>query len=271
MKPMEFRGRWVLVTGASSGLGQSFARTLAKKYGANIVAVARRKDRLDALKLELESEAHVEVHAIAGDLSNLEEVDRVLREAQAGRQLYGAVLNAGVTHFGPYDALSWADFEAMLRTNVVGVVRMTTELVPHLKKSAVGGGILIVSSMAGVNPIPYQTAYSATKAFLVHYGLGLWHELAGTNVSVTTYAPGGIATEMTAGESFGALRGWLAPVDEVAECGLEAFRMRRYLAIPGASNRVGDLVMRLLPRRFVGSRVAAVYRKALKNEASLRK
>ena len=51
MKPMEFRGRWVLVTGASSGLGQSFARTLAKKYGANIVAVARRKDRLDALKL----------------------------------------------------------------------------------------------------------------------------------------------------------------------------------------------------------------------------
>ena len=264
MKPMEFRGRWVLVTGASSGLGQAFARKLAKKYGANIVAVARRKERLAELKHELESEAHVEVHVIAADLSKLEEVDRVLAEAQAGRQLYGAVLNAAVTHFGPYDALSWADFEAMLRTNVVGGVRMTTELVPHLKKGADGGGILIVSSMAGINPVPYQTAYSATKAFLVHYGLGLWHELKGSNVSVTTYAPAGIATEMTAGDTFAPLRGWLAPVEEVAQCGLDAFRARKYLAIPGATNRLGDMLFRVMPRQFMASQVAAVYRKALK-------
>jgi short-subunit dehydrogenase len=267
MKSMEFRGRWVLVTGASSGLGQAFARKLAKKYGANIVAVARRKDRLDALKQELESEAHVEVHAIAADLSQLEEVDRVLKEAQEGRQLYGAVLNAAITHFGPYDALTWGEFDAMLRTNVVGVVRMTTELVPHLTKGAPGGGILIVSSMAGINPVPYQTAYSATKAFLVHYGLGLWHELQGTNVSVTTYAPAGIATEMTAGKKFGPLRGWLAPVDDVAQAGIEAFRTRKYLAIPGATNRFGDALFRVLPRQFVASRVAAVYRKALRKGA----
>jgi short-subunit dehydrogenase len=261
---MEFRGRWVLVTGASSGLGQAFARKLAKEHGANIVAVARRKDRLEELKKELESEAHVEVHAIAADLSNLEEVDRVVREAQEGRHLYGAVLNAAVTHFGRYDALAWADFEAMLRTNVLGVVRMTTELLPVLTRAAEGGGILIVSSMAGVNPVPYQTAYSATKAFLVHYGLGLYHELQGSNVSVTTYAPAGIATEMTAGEKFAPLRGWLAPVDEVAASGLEAFRTRKYLAIPGATNQLGDMLFRLLPRKLVAGQVAAVYRKALK-------
>jgi uncharacterized protein len=263
MKPMQFRGRWVLVTGASAGLGQAFARQLAKKHGANIVAVARRRDRLDALKAELESDAHVEVLTIVADLSKLEEVDRVLKEAKAGRQLYGAVLNAGVTHFGMYDALSWADFETMLRTNVTGVVRMATELIPHFEADAGGGGILIVSSMAGINPVPYQTAYSATKAFLVHFGLGLWHELQGTHVSVTTYTPAGIATEMTAGEEFGKLRGWLADVEDVAREGIEAFRTRRYLAIPGATNRVGDALMRVLPRRFVASRLAAVYRKAL--------
>jgi len=266
VKPMEFRGRWVLVTGASAGLGHEFARKLAKKYGANIVAVARRKDRLDALKQELESEAHVEVHTIAADLSKLEEVDRVLAEAMADRQLYGAVLNAGVTHFGHHHALGWDDFDAMLRTNVVAVVRMTSELIPHLAKGPAGGGILIVSSMAGINPVPYQTAYSATKAFLVSYGLGLWHELRGTNVSVTTYAPAGIATEMTAGEKFGPLRGWLAPVESVAESGIEAFRARRYLAIPGATNQVGDVLIRLLPRQFVASRLASVYRSALKKE-----
>jgi hypothetical protein len=261
---MEFRGRWVLVTGASSGLGQAFARQFARKYGANIVAVARRKERLDALKQELESEAHVEVHAIAADLSKLEEVDRVIREATTGRQLYGAVLNAGVTHFGPYDALPWADFEAMLRTNVVSVVRMATELVPHFKKATEGGGLLIVSSMAGFNTVAYQTAYSATKAFLVQFGLGLWHELAGTSVSVTTFTPAGIATEMNDTEKFSTLRGWLAPVDDVAADGVEAFRTRKYLAIPGAANKVGDMLFRVMPRQFMGSRLASVYRKALR-------
>ncbi len=266
MKPMEFRGRWVLVTGASSGLGQAFARKLARKYGANIVAVARRADRLEALKHELETEAHVEVHVIAADLSKPEEVDRVLREAEIGRHLYGAVLNAGVTHFGPHGTLAWPDFLAMLSTNVVAVVRMATVLLPELEKRAEGGGLLIVSSMAGINPVPYQTAYSATKAFLVHFGLGLYHELHGKSVSVTTYAPAGIATEMTAGEKFTPLRGWLAPVEEVATEGIEAFRTRRYLAIPGATNRMGDLLIRFLPRQFFASRVAAVYRKALRTQ-----
>jgi short-subunit dehydrogenase len=261
---MEFRGRWVLVTGASSGLGQAFARQLAKKHGANIVAVARRKDRLDALKDELESEAHVEVHVVAADLSRLEDVDRVIREATTGQPLYAAILNAGVTHFGPHADLAWSDFEAMLRTNVVAVVRMTTELLPKLKAAGDGGGVLIVSSMAGVNPVAYQTAYSATKAFLVHFGLGLYHELQGSNVSVTTYAPAGIATEMTSGEKFGTLRGWLAPVDEVAAAGILALRTRRYLAIPGATNRVGDILFRLLPRELLAGQVASVYRKALR-------
>ncbi len=124
--------------------------------------------------------------------------------------------------------------------------------------------------MAGINPVPYQTAYSATKAFLIHYGLGLWHELQGTNVSITTYAPGGIATDMTAGESFDLLRSWLAPVDEVAGSGIEAFRTRRYLAIPGATNQVGDLLFRVLPRRFVASRLAAAYRKSLEAKEARR-
>ncbi len=261
---MELRGRWVLVTGASSGLGQAFARQLAKTHGANVVAVARRKDRLDALKKELEAEAHVEVHVIAADLSKLEEVDRVLADATTGRTLYAAVLNAGVTHFGANEDLAWGDFMTMLQTNVVAVVRMTTELVPKLRAAGDGGGVLIVSSMAGINPVAYQTAYSATKAFLVHFGLGLYHEVQGTGVSVTTYAPAGIATEMTAGEKFGPLRGWLAPVEDVAEAGLEALRTRKYLAIPGATNRVGDLLFRLLPRQLVAGQVASVYRKALR-------
>jgi short-subunit dehydrogenase len=117
--------------------------------------------------------------------------------------------------------------------------------------------------MAGIQPVPYQTAYSATKAFLVHFGCGLWHELEGKEVSITTYAPGGIATDMTAGERFESLRSWLVPVEGAAREAIAAFQHRRYLHVPGRLNRVGAALLRLLPRRLVTDRVAAEYRRAL--------
>jgi short-subunit dehydrogenase len=270
MKRMQLRGRWVLVTGASAGLGKAFATQLARHHGANVVLVARRKDRLEALAGELAKSSGVETQVIAADLSKTEEVDRTIAEATSGRQLTAAVLNAGITHFGHFHELAWKDFQTMLHTNVSAVVRMTTELVPHLEKDPDGGGILIVSSMAGFTPVPFQTAYAATKAFLVHFGMGMWHELDGRNVSLTTFAPAGIETDMTSGEKFGPLRGWLAPVDEVAKEGLDALVKRRFLAIPGVQNRFGNVLFRFLPRRFLTGRMAAVYRDALgKTEKAL--
>lgn len=259
---MNFRGQWVLVTGASSGLGREMARLLAREHGANVVAVARRTDRLEELRKELEPTG-VGFHAIGADLSKVADVDRVLSECTDGRSLYGAILNAGVTHFGRHHELSWKDFEAMLNTNVTGVVRMATELVPRLGEHPSGAGMMLVSSVAGMMPVPFQTAYSATKAFVVHFGCGLAHELEGKSPSITTYAPGGIVTEMTAGENFGTLRQWLMPVERAAREGVDAFRRRRYLHVPGAVNRLGPLLYGVLPRRFVVGRMAATYRKAL--------
>lgn len=269
MKRMDFRSKWVLVTGASSGLGREMAVVLAKEHGANVVLVARRKQRLDALAQELEASAHVEVASIAADLSNLDDVDRVFREATAGRSLYGAVLNAGITHFGEHAELSWEGFERILATNVTGVVRLTTHLAPYLEQERAGGGVLLVSSMAGITPVPYQTAYSATKAFLVNFGCGLWHELHERNVSVTTFVPGGIETEMTAGERFKKLGGWLMPADKCAREAIDAFARREYLHVPGFVYRVGATLSRILPQQFVTAQVARTYRKALdasKNE-----
>jgi short-subunit dehydrogenase len=140
---------------------------------------------------------------------------------------------------------------------------MAVRLLPYLEHADHGGGVMIVSSMAGIQPVPYQTAYSATKAFLVHFGCGLWHELDGKNVSITTYAPGGIATDMTSGDRFDTLRGWLVPVEGAAREAIAAFQQRRYLYVPGRLNRLGAALSRVLPRRLVTDRVAAEYRKAL--------
>jgi short-subunit dehydrogenase len=266
MNPMELRGRWVLVTGASSGLGREMAKILAVTHGAHLLIVARREDRLKELKAELERTAGVKIDICVADLSKLEDVDRVIEAATKGRSLFGAILNAGVTHFGPYADLSWDSFRTMLDTNVTATVRMTTAFIPHLE--AQGGGLMIVSSMAGIFPVPFQTHYSATKAFLVHFGVGLWHELAGRTVSVTTYAPSGVVSEMTAGDNFTPLRRWLMPVDQAASEGVEAFRNRKYLHISGFANRVGSAFARMLPQRFATSLVAAQYRNALKKQSA---
>jgi short-subunit dehydrogenase len=260
MKSMEFRDRWLLVTGASSGLGREMAKQLATMHGANLIVVARRQERLDALQAEIAALCPAQVITVRADLSRLAEADRVLAQA-AQVPLYGAILNAGVTHFGRHAELGWDAFQQMLDTNVTGVVRMTNALLPLLEQQS--GGLMLVASIAGVFPVPYQTAYSATKAFLVHFGCGLFHEYEGRNVSITTYTPGGVVSEMTAGESFTPLRSWLMPTERAAREGLDALRRRKYLHVPGMANRIGNAFVRLLPRRFTAGMLGTQYRKAL--------
>jgi len=262
--PMNFTGKWVLVSGASSGLGHTLARQLAQKYRANIIAVARRKSHLEELKTELEPQFGVEVQPIGADLSNMNECDRVIQEATQGRELYAAILNAGVTHFGEHLDLEWDQFEKMLQLNVSSVVRMTRPLIDHFCKGNLQGGIMIVSSMAGIIPVPYQAAYSGTKAFLLNFGSALSEELQDRNVSITVYAPGGIQTEMTNTKSFQPLNRWLMPVEVAAKEAIEAFRRRKHIHIPGTGNQVGAFFAGLLPKKFLISKVGSTYRNALK-------
>jgi short-subunit dehydrogenase len=266
MKPMNFAGRWVLVTGASSGLGREMARILAREHKANLILVARRGARLRELGAELEAQVGVKVHVIEADLSRDADVDRVYAEAIGLGDVYGVVLNAGVTHFGEHRDLTWAAFQAMLATNVTSVVRLTSLFVPYLIKEGSGGGILLVASMAGLMPVPYQSAYSGTKGFLVNFGRGLWHELRGTHVSVTTFAPGGIATELT--ESTGLGQHFKSSVtimgaEACARSALHGFIKRKYLHVPGWFNRLAAFLSRLLPQRLLVGAVASEYRKAL--------
>ncbi len=259
---MDFRGKWVLVTGASAGLGREFARQLAVEHGANLVISARRLQKLQELKAELEPKG-VQVVCVTGDMSKPDDVDRVITEAMTGRQLYGAILNAGATHFGHHHQLPWEEFLSMLQLNVTSTVRLATELVSHMKAHRLGGGLMIVSSMSGVMPVPYQSAYSGTKAFLNSFGTALAHELEGHPVSLTVFAPGGIQTEMTSGEKFSTLTKWLAPADVTAKAGLKAMRQRKRLAVPGFLNQLGAFTFRFVPRRFAMGQLASTYRKAL--------
>src|SRR5258708_38560707 len=147
MSKLQFKNKWVLVTGASSGLGEEMARQLAYQHQANLILLARRREKLEQLKAELENEAKVSVKVVVADLSNLDDVDKAIDEILTDGQLYGAILNAGVTYFGRHSELAWDQFQTMLQTNVVSVVRITNRLIAHFENTGHEGGILIVSSM----------------------------------------------------------------------------------------------------------------------------
>ncbi len=264
---MNFESRYVLVTGASSGLGLEMARQLARDHRANLVLVARRGDRLAALKDELERAHGVTVRTLTADLAREADVERVFREATADIDVYGVVLNAGVTHFGEHLDMSWAEFKALIDTNVNAVSLLTHLFLPYLLAKRQGGGILLVASMAGVTPVPFQSAYSGTKAFVIAFGHALFHELRGKDVSVTTFVPGGIATEMNVGSGLASYFAndsfFIQSVDACAREAIDAFRRRKHTQVAGLVNQVGAVASKLLPRSFMVGQVAAEYRKAL--------
>ncbi|MGE6759540.1 SDR family NAD(P)-dependent oxidoreductase [Corallococcus sp. AB049A] len=270
MKPMNFRGRWVLITGASSGLGLEMARLLAKEHGAHIIAVARREDRLTALKAELESAHGVQVLPLAADLSRPGDAERVFETATSGRTVDGVILNAGVTYFGHALEQQPESFDAMLATNITSVVRMSQRFGAHFAKRGGGGALMLVASTAGFAPLPYQTAYAATKSFVISYGRGLAYELRKAGVSVTVFAPGGIATEMLSvsglDRKFKAGDVGIMSAEACARIAVEAFVHRRELSVPGVLNRFLATLMKLLPHGFMMGRSAALYEGALPKE-----
>ena len=263
MKSLQIQNKWILVTGASSGLGQEMARQLAHNFKANLIIAARRADKLNELKTELEKEAGIQVKVIVADLSKIEDNDRLIAESIADGNLYGAILNAGITYYGRHTFLAWDEFENILKTNVTGVVRMTNALVKYFDRPGIEGSLMLVSSMASYFPVPYQAAYSASKAFITAFGSALHYELKNPAFSITVFAPGGIATEMTDNTKFDDLKSWLMPVKQAAKEGIHAFMTRKYNYVPGLMNRVGAVFMNFLPKSFLTGKMSKMYLKSL--------
>jgi short-subunit dehydrogenase len=263
VKALNFTNKWVLITGASSGLGYEMAYQLAHYHKANLIIAARREDKLNQLKVELEQHSGVKVKVIVADLASLNDIDRLIDESIKGQELYCAILNAGITYFGKHADIPQNEFDTLLQTNVKSVVRLTSEFVKYFEESGKEGGIMVVSSMAALFPVPYQAVYSGTKAFIMSFANALAFEIKNPELSLTVYAPGGIVTEMTEDEKFKDLSKWLMPVRQAAKEGIYALKSRKFNYIPGTLNRVGNRFMKLMPRKFIMKQLAKTYLKAL--------
>lgn len=184
----------VVITGASSGIGEATARRLARA-GARIVAVARRKERLDALVSDIQA-AGGEATAVVADVTNLEDMQRV---AQAAKQTYDRldawVNNAGVMPLSPVAMNRVEEWNWMVDVNIKGVFNGVAAAQPVMREQG-SGHFVNVSSVAGHVVFPGAAAYCATKFAVRAFGEGIRMESDGS-IRVTNISPGAVSTELT--------------------------------------------------------------------------
>jgi NADP-dependent 3-hydroxy acid dehydrogenase YdfG len=182
----------VVITGASSGLGEATARALAKN-GAKLVLGARRLDRLKALASEL---SLGDKAAVQTDVSNYAQVKHLVDHAVKVHGRVDVVLNnAGLMPLSPLDRLKIEDWDRMIDVNIKGVLYGIAAALPHMKAQK-SGHIINVSSVAGHRVRPTSTVYSATKTAVRVISEGLRQEVTPYNIRTTIISPGAVSSEL---------------------------------------------------------------------------
>lgn len=246
----DLTGHTALVTGASAGIGAAFARELARR-GADIVLVARRADRLAALADELRTTGR-SVHILPADLTAPRAVASLTAFlTDAGLTIDLLVNNAGVGL--PHEPFSDADpvrLRGMLDLNIGVVTELTHVLLPGMIARG-RGAVIMMSSGAAFQPVPYLAAYAATKAFVLSLAEALWAETRGTGVRVLAVCPGLTATEFFDQTGPQVSSGQVQTAPEVVAETMRALRRDVPTVVTGRRNALVASLPRLLPRSIV--------------------
>jgi len=245
-------GEWVLVTGASGGIGRELARAFASR-GCDLILTARNEGALAALARELVAAHAVRVKTMPADLS-LPGAAEAIAGALEGASVEVGVLvnNAGVIFEGDFAGIALDDHLRLLQINIVALTSLTRLFVPPMLKRG-AGRILNVASMAAFMPIPELAAYAAAKAYVLSLTESLSEELRGTGVTATALCPGLTDTAMVRASQLGKAfpARMIMPAKDVAELGCTACLKGETICVPGLANRLLTSGAQLLPRKLV--------------------
>jgi short-subunit dehydrogenase len=240
-----------LITGASSGIGEAFARRLAA-LGRNVFLVARSEDKLVTLCNELGRTNRVRAQYVTLDLSQPDAAARLFAESQKrGLEIDMLVNNAGFGSFGDFQKKDLARELNMIDLNVKSLVDLTYRFLAPMRVRK-QGTIINVASTAGFQPVPFMATYAATKAFVLSFSEALWEENRPYGIEVLALCPGVTDTNF-----FEAAHGHKPPAraaqtpDEVVDAALKALGRGKGHVISGISNFVMVEAQRLLPRSAV--------------------
>jgi uncharacterized protein len=238
-----------LVTGATSGIGNAFARRLAAE-GYGLVLVSRDVGRLDAVAVALRERHGVDVEVLPADLSDREQMERVaerLRDDQ--RPIDFLVNNAGFTTQNRFPTGDLPEEERMLDVLIRAVLVLTASAIPGMAARG-RGNLVTVSSIAGFLP---TGTYAAAKSWATSFTISLADKLAGTGVIATALCPGFVRTEFhqRAKMDMSAIPGWLwLSADRVVDDCLSDVRRGRTISVPGCRYKMIAFLFRHLPLRY---------------------
>jgi short-subunit dehydrogenase len=242
-----------LITGASSGIGEAFARKLASE-GRDLALVARRAEVLEGIAEKLRKEHRIDAHVIPADLTTAGAVRTVAEDLERrGCIVESLVNNAGFGTYGAFHELPIQKELEEVQLNVSALVELTGRFLPGMVARR-RGTVINVASVAGFAPGPYMATYCATKAFVKSFSEGIAAELAGTGVNVLCVCPGFTRTEFQARADVDVSRipnfAWMS-ADDVAEEALSAVG-RKAVMVNGLMNSVTASFVRLLPTSVSG-------------------
>ena len=239
--------RTALITGASAGIGTEYARQLAEG-GYDLIIVARREERLNAIRVDLEKQFGVSVQPFPADLADEDSVGSLVEMILDHDDIEILVNNAG---FGVQGRFCEADIEknlAMIQVHVLATVRLTHAVLRQMVARN-RGYVVNVSSLASFLTAPGAVSYCATKAYLNSFSKSVQAELCGTEVRIQALCPGFTYTEFHDVPDAKMDRSlvpkflWM-PADRVVKISLEALERRRVICVPGFVNRVLATVIR---------------------------
>ena len=243
-----------LVTGASAGLGAEFARQCARR-GDELVLVARRRDRLEALASEIGGG-----HVIAADLAAPGASAKLLKEVEAnGLRVATLINNAGFGAAGKFAGLALERQREMVDLNIAALVELTHLVLPQMREQG-KGGILNVASTAAFQPGPGLAVYFATKAFVLSFSEALHQELKRSGIKVSALCPGPTRTEFgeVAGVTKAGFDRFAADAGPVVAAGLHGLDRNKAVVIPGLTNKLTAQSSRFVPRAAMRRIVAAL-------------
>jgi uncharacterized protein len=237
-----------LITGASAGIGAELARVFAE-HGHELVLVARRQDRLDALADEIEATGRPRPVVLAADLEQRDAVAKI-REQLLLLELEpdNLVNNAGFGLVGQAAALQRDEQLGMIDLNIRALTELSLTFADSIARRR--GGILNVASVAAFLPGPGMAVYYASKAFVLSFSEALHRELSSRGVRVTALCPGPVPTEfqLRSGMQLNSSMDWFSmPADRVADIGYRGFMRGKRVVIPGIASKIVVFLVRLMP------------------------
>lgn len=257
---MNYQGKTALITGASSGIGESFARALAPK-GMNLVLVARSANKLQRLAEELHDRYHVRAEIVPIDLSVEKAGFSVYEQTRKMNvEIDLLINNAGFSTHGKFETISPVQDHQQVMLNIVAIVDLTHAFIPNMVSRG-EGAIINIGSTTSFYPLAYQAVYAASKAFVLSFSEALWAEYQGKGIKVLALCPGATDTEFFRRMGRDVKLEKISS-QEVVRVGLSALERDRHYVVPGFKNNLETRFLpRLLPRSFVAKLVGSVSQK----------